>query len=79
VAGIDISSTEMQVCVPVDRDANFNRTFGVFTEDLKSVGVRLKSCRITTVAMESTGVYRVPLYMHLTSLEMEEYLVRDKK
>jgi hypothetical protein len=33
-AGIDVSSTRMQVYVPLDRDADYNREFGVFTEDL---------------------------------------------
>ena len=64
-AGIDVSSTEMQVCVPEDRDGDNNRRFGTFTEDLHSISSWLKACGITTVAMESTGVYRVQLYMRL--------------
>ena len=74
-AGIDVSSTEMQVCVPLDRDADNNRKFGVFTEDLDKISDWLVLCRITTVAMESTGVYWVPLYMHLVSRGIEVYLV----
>jgi len=74
-AGIDVSSTEMQVCVPLDREADNNRKFGAFTEDLNKIGDWLVGCRITTVAMESTGVYWVPLYMHLVSLGIEVYLV----
>ena len=74
-AGIDVSSTEMQVCVPIDRDAENNRKFGVFTEDLDKISDWLVLCRITTVAMESTGVYWVPLYMHLVSRGIEVYLV----
>jgi transposase len=77
-AGIDISSTEMQVCVPLDRDADYNRKFGVFTEDLDKISVRLESCGIGTVAMESAGIYRVPLYMNLLSHGMEVYLVNSK-
>jgi transposase len=77
-AGIDISSTEMQVCVPLDRDENYNRKFGVFTEDLESICVWVKSCGITTIAMESTGVYWVPLYMRLQSYGIEVYLVNAK-
>jgi hypothetical protein len=60
-AGIDVSSREMQACVPLDRDPDYNRKFGVFTEDLESLCSWLSSCRVTTVAMESTGVYWVPL------------------
>ena len=33
-AGIDIADTEMQVCVPIDRDGDNNRRFGSFTRDL---------------------------------------------
>ena len=77
-AGIDVSSTEMQVCVPLDRDADNNRTFGVFTEDLDKISEWLVSCRITTVAMESTGVYWVPLFMNLESHGIEVYPVNAK-
>jgi transposase len=74
-AGIDVSSTFMQVCVPLDRDLENNRKFGAFTEDLSKISEWLLSCRITTVAMESTGIYWVPLYMHLLEAGIEVYLV----
>jgi transposase len=77
-AGIDVSSTEMQVCVPLDRDAENNRKFGTFTEDLKAICLWLIACRIRTVAMESTGIYWVPLYMELVSHGIEVYLVNAK-
>jgi transposase len=76
--GIDVSSTEMQVCVPLDRAADYNRKFGVFTEDLEKIRVWLQECRVTTVAMESTGIYWVPLYMNLQSHGIEVYLVNAK-
>ena len=66
-AGIDVSSTEMQVCVPLDRDEVSNRVFGTFTCDLHEISAWLKSCKIDTVAMESTGIYWVPLYMRLVA------------
>ena len=66
-AGIDVSSTEMQVCVPEDRDGDNNRCFGTFTCDLHEISAWLKACKIDTVAMESTGVYWVPLYMRLVA------------
>jgi len=66
-AGIDVSSTEMQVCVPADRDGENNRRFGTFTCDLHEISAWLKGCKIDTVAMESTGVYWVPLYMRLVA------------
>jgi transposase len=61
-AGIDVGSTFHCVAVPPDRDANSVRTFKVYTPDLHEMAAWLKSCRITTVAMEATGVYWVPIY-----------------
>jgi len=77
-AGIDVSSTEMQVCVPEDRDFDNNRRFGTFTEDLHYISSWLKACGITTVAMESTGVYWVQLYMILEEDGFDVLLVNAK-
>lgn len=64
-AGIDIADTEMQVCVPEDRDGENNRRFGSFTQDLNTIVDWLKDCRITTVAMEATGIYYLSLFLKL--------------
>jgi len=77
-AGIDVSSREMQVCVPPDRAEESNRKFGVFTEDLTRISEWLQQCGITTVAMESTGVYWVPLYLNLLEHGIEVYLANAK-
>ena len=77
-AGIDVSSTEMQVCVPEDRDGDNNRRFGTFTEDLHFISSWLKACGIDTVAMESTGVYWVQLYMVLKADGFDVLLVNAK-
>ena len=61
-AGIDVSSTELQVCVPLGRDVTNNRVFGVYTKNLHEISEWLTRCRITTVAMESTGIYWLPLF-----------------
>ena len=74
-AGIDISPKEMQVCVPVDRDENSNRKFGVYTEDLNNIVERLKSCHIDTVAMESTSVYWLPIFRVLKDSGFDVILV----
>lgn len=66
--GIDVSSTEYQVCVPEDRDLDFNRTFWEYTRDLHKIARWLKKCNIETVAMESTGIYWVQLYMLLEEI-----------
>src|SRR3712207_8531170 len=46
-AGIDIADTEMQVCVPEDRDGDNNRRFGSFTKDLNTIVEWLIGCNIT--------------------------------
>lgn len=62
-AGIDIASSVHFVAVPRDRDAEHPvRSFGAFTADLEALADWLAECRIETVAMESTGVYWIPLY-----------------
>jgi transposase len=61
-AGIDIGAREIYVAVPADRDEDPVRVFLTFTADLEEMARWLLSCRITTVAMESTGVYWIPLY-----------------
>jgi transposase len=64
-AGIDIGSEEHWVAVPEDRDDEPVRSFGCFTADLHAMAQWLKACGITTVAMESTGVYWIPCYQIL--------------
>lgn len=54
-AGIDIGAREIFVAVPAGRDENPVRVFATFTEDLQRMADWLLACRITTVAMESTG------------------------
>jgi transposase len=55
--GIDIGAREIFVAVPPDRDEHPVRVFQTFTEDLHAMAQWLKACGVTTVAMESTGVY----------------------
>ena len=61
-AGIDIGAREIFVAVPPDRDEQPVRVFATFTEDLEKMAQWLVSCGVTTVAMESTGVYWIPPY-----------------
>jgi transposase len=74
-AGIDVASTEFQVCVPADRCQENNRIFGAFTKDLHLIAQWLKMCRIKTVAMESTSVYWVQLFCILQEYGLEVILV----
>lgn len=73
-AGLDIGAEEIWACVPTDRDAGV-RCFKTFTPDLYSLADWLVECEITTVAMESTGVYWLPIYEILESRGMQVCLV----
>ena len=74
-AGIDIGTEQIWVCVPPGRDAESVRCFGTFTPDLQHLAEWLKKCAVTTVAMESTGVYWIPLYELLEESGFEVALV----
>ena len=80
-AGIDIADKEMQVCVPENRDGDNNRKFGSFTSDLNLIVDWLKACRITTVAMEATGIYFLNLFLKLQDAGIDVLLAnaRDVK
>jgi transposase len=77
-AGIDMGATEIFVAVPVDRDADPVRCFGSFTEDLRQIAAWLKQCGIRRVAMESTGVYWIPLWQVLSDDKFEVCLVKAR-
>ena len=62
------------VC-PTDRDAQPVRAFGTFTPDLHALADWLGQCEVRTVAMESTGVYWIPIYEILEARGLEVYLV----
>lgn len=64
-AGIDVGASEHYVAVPPDRAAETVRRFGAFTEDLHALAGWLLQCQVQTVALESTGVYWIPLYQIL--------------
>lgn len=78
-AGIDIGAGEHYVAVPEDRDERPVRSFTSFTIDLYAIANWLKSCEITTVAMESTGVYWIPLMEVLEERGFEVLLVDPHK
>src|SRR5262249_57132075 len=84
-AGIDVHSDMHMVCVPTDRvsaaataaaeePANVRR-FGANSCDLTAIADWLAECGVTTVAMESTGVYWIPLFELLESRGFEVWLV----
>lgn len=77
-AGIDVGAEQSYVAVPPDRDETPVRCFGCFTEDLHNLARWLEACGIDTVAMESTGVYWVPLFQILEGYGFEVYLVNAR-
>jgi len=77
-AGIDVGATEMYVAVPEDRDPQPVRCFATFTPDLQALADWLQHCRIRTVAMESTGVYWIPLFQILKDRGLEVCLVNAR-
>jgi transposase len=90
-AGIDIGATELWVCVPPSAVASpaapsaaavlppHVRRFGAFTADLHTIAAWLRQCQVTTVAMESTGVYWIPLYDLLESAGFQVLLVDPRQ
>jgi len=77
-AGIDIGATEIFVAVPADRAEENVRSFPTFTQDLYALADWLKQCGIRTVAMESTGVYWIPLFQILEERQFEVCLVNAR-
>lgn len=74
-AGVDIGAEEIFVAVPTDRAPESVRSFGTFTRDLHQLADWLQTCRVTTVAMESTGVYWIPIYQILERRGLQVFLV----
>ena len=74
-AGIDIGSQKHYVAVRPDRDSEPVRCFGCLTPDLQAMAQWLQRCSVTTVAMESTGVYWIAVMQVLEESGLEVYLV----
>jgi transposase len=77
-AGVDCGSTEHFVAVPPDRDPTPVRSFKTFTDDLHRLADWLTACGVTSVAMEATGVYWIPLYEILEARQFAVVLVNAK-
>jgi transposase len=74
-AGVDVGADAHWACVPADRDPEPVRRFGTCTADLEALADWLQRCGVTTVAMESTGVYWIPLYELLEARGFQVLLV----
>jgi transposase len=77
-AGIDVGNSVHYVAVRPDRDPHPVRRFECFTADLHRLADWLQQCGVTTVALQSTGVYWLPLYDILDARGLEVYLVNAR-
>lgn len=77
-AGIDVGSRNHYAAVPADRDESPVRVFSTYTSDLHSLALWLKECGIDTVAMESTGVYWIPVFQILEQHGLKVCLVNAR-
>ena len=78
-AGIDIGSKEHFVCVPPEATPKNVRSFGTFTADLEALADWLKECGVTSVAMEATGVYWIPVFQILEARGFAVILVNARQ
>lgn len=77
-AGIDVGNGAHYVAVRPDRDPHPVRRYDCFTADLHRLADWLHHCGVTTVAMQSTGVYWIPLYEVLDARGFDVYLVNAR-
>jgi transposase len=65
-AGMDVHEKKVDVCIahgPFDKPSKFEiRTFSTMTSDLEELRIWLKKYEVTTIGMESTGVYWKPIF-----------------
>ena len=73
--GIDVGAESIFVCVPANRDPEPIREFSTFTCELKNMANWLRKCGVTTIAMESTGVYWIPVFEILDQYGFDVLLV----
>lgn len=77
-AGVDIGAVEIVACVAGDESTQIVKAFGNYTVDLQAIGKWLKEYQIKTVAMESTGVYWIPLFEELERQGFECLLISSR-
>jgi transposase len=77
-AGIDCGSAAHYVAVPADQDPSPVQSFKTFTSDLVRLADWLVACGVTSVAMEATGVYWIPVYEILEARGLDVRLVNAR-
>jgi len=77
-AGVDIGAEEIIACVSGDEATQIVKAFGNYTVDLQNIGKWLQEHHVKTVAMESTGVYWIPLFEELERQGYECLLISSR-
>jgi transposase len=77
-AGVDIGAQEIVVCVGGGANEQLVRSFGTYTIDLRAIAQWLKEHSIENVAMESTGVYWIPLFEELERQGFHCHLISSR-
>jgi len=77
-AGIDVGSRSHFVAVPEGSSEPPVREFESFTDDLHRMAEWLIACGVTTVVMESTGIYWIPVFEILESKGLDVKLVNAR-
>jgi transposase len=77
-AGLDIGDNEIYAAVPEGRDASSVRAFPTFTVNLHALADWLEACGVTSVVMESTGIYWIPIYEILEARGLQVLVVNAR-
>src|SRR4030067_3296596 len=77
-AGVHIGAEEIVVCVAGEENTQIVKGFGNYTVDLQAIGKWLNEHNIKTVAMESTGVYWIPLFEVLENMGFQCLLISSR-
>lgn len=77
-AGVDIGATEIVACVSAGEEVQLVKAFGNYTVDLQAIGEWFRQHEVKTVAMESTGVYWIPLFEELERQGFECLLISSR-
>jgi len=77
-AGVDIGATEIVACISDGDEVQLVKAFGNYTVDLHAICEWFRKHKIKTVAMESTGVYWIPLFEELERQGFECLLISSR-
>jgi len=77
-AGVDIGASEIVACVSGEEGTQIVKAFGNYTVDLQAIGKWFGDHGVESVAMESTGVYWIPLFEELERQGFECLLISSR-